>query len=202
MLKENNIEITINGTTAKWYSEKGYNIPKREVQLYYKNKKGEKSKNGKSNQCKNGTKILVKIEDLHSNSNQSITFVCEECKNDCTTSWGAYQNKKTNLCTSCQKKTIKTVGGCHGYWVDKLISSNHDACCDISGEPDKRFLILHHLLSTKIGGKDEKSNYVILSSNYHIAFHRWIGTQKTSTPDKYIKFKELCLIELKKKLAS
>jgi hypothetical protein len=92
---------------------------------------------------------------------------------------------------SCQaKKGFK--GGCQDYWVDKLIINNPDAKCDISGETDKRFLELHHLLSRASGGKNEESNFVVLSANYHRAFHRWVGgTNVPCTPEQYYEFKEL-----------
>ena len=77
-------------------------------------------------------------------------------------------------CRSCAaKKGFK--GGCHSYWVAKLITNNLNAKCDISGETDKRFLVLHHLLSRKKGGKNTKNNYVVLSANYHTAFHNILG---------------------------
>ena len=190
MIKEKTVEITVNSTTMKWYKEKGYDIPTEKVQLYCKNKKGNTIKNGVEYRVKVGTKIIVKVEDLPPNSNEDITVVCEKCGKEYTTRYSFYKKKKTNMCSECQKKTVKR-DGCHSFWVDKLITNNPEAKCDISGETDKRFLVLHHLLSRKRGGKNEAENYVILSANYHMAFHNEIGgTQYGCTPEQYYAFKE------------
>lgn len=81
-------------------------------------------------------------------------------------------------------------GGCHSYWVNALITNNPDAKCDISGETDKRFLVLHHLYSRDNKKEVNKDAYVVLSANYHMAFHVWNGgTNVSCTPEKYYEFK-------------
>ena len=46
------------------------------------------------------------------------------------------------------------------------------------------------MLSRSIGGQNEESNYVILSANYHTAFHNWLGgTAVPSKPEDYLMFK-------------
>lgn len=189
ILKSDTVEITINNSTLRWYIEKGYDIPTEIVQLYCLNKNGKKIKNGIDRRVKLGTKIIVNVNDLSPKSNEIITFICEDCGNEFTTTWQAYKIKHTNKCRVCQCKTIKNTGS-HSYWVNQLIVNNPNAKCDISGETDKRFLILHHLLSRNNGGLDKKSNYVILSANYHLAFHCWNGgTNIPCTPEQYYEFK-------------
>jgi DNA-directed RNA polymerase subunit N (RpoN/RPB10) len=191
MLKEKTVEVVINNTMIKWYRSKGYEIPVEEVQLYCTNKKGERIKNGKKTRVVAGTKIVVNVEDLPPQSNEQVTVICEQCGKEYTTTYQFYKNKKTNKCSECQKKTLKDTGS-HRYWLDKLIVNNPNAKCDISGETDKRFLVLHHLLSRSNGGKDEESNYVILSANYHMAFHSSVGgTGSGCTPEQYYQFKEV-----------
>ena len=192
-MNENNeyVEVNVTSNTLKWYKDKGYDIPVTEVQLYAYNKNGKKIKNGKDYRVTKGTKILVKLDDLPPSSNKKITLTCEYCGKEFTTTFGAYKKKKKGKrCNECAKKRTKG-DGTHGYWVKKLITDNPNACCDISGETDKRFLVLHHLDSRSNGGKNVEENYVILSSNYHTAFHRYMGgTNIPCTKKDYIKFKE------------
>lgn len=199
MIKEEYVEITVNNSMIKWYQSKGYDIPLEKVQLYCKNKKGETIKNGVKYRIKNGTKILVRVDDLPPKSNETITVICEQCGKEYKTRFGFYNSKKTNKCSECQKKTLKNCG-CHSFWINKLITNNPDAKCDISGETDKRFLVLHHLLSRNNGGENTPENYVILSANYHMAFHNSIGgTQYGCTPEQYYEFKNAELETLKNK---
>lgn len=181
------IEISVQGRYIKWYERKGYIVPTYAVQLWtWKN--GKRIKNGIDRRVKLGTKILIDPADLPPSSNQWVQYVCDVCGQPFNTRWSVYRKKMSKSCRVCAaKKGFK--GGCQDYWVDALIINNPDARCDISGETDRRFLELHHLLSKKLGGKNEKLNYVILSANYHTAFHRWVGTQKATTPEQYYQFK-------------
>ena len=189
MLKSDTVEVTINGQTMGWYKSKGYDIPVKAVQQYYTNKQGKRIKNGFETRVVAGTKVIVKVADLPPKSNQQIELICEDCHKEYTTTYQFYKKKKTNKCGECQKKLLKN-DGCHTYWVDKLITNNPDAKCDISGETDKRFLVLHHLLSSKKGGRNTEDNYVVLSANYHMAFHNTLGgTQNGCTPEQYYEFK-------------
>ncbi|MEN6455487.1 MAG: hypothetical protein ABFD10_14620 [Prolixibacteraceae bacterium] len=188
-MSEETVEVTINNRLVKWYRSKGYDIPTREVQLYYF-KDGKRYKNGKEKRIARGTKILVARKDLMPCSNEIIYFKCETCGKPFTTTWQAHRKKISNNCKSCQaKKGFK--GGCHSYWVNVLITNNPDARCDISGETDKRFLVLHHLYSKDNKTELSKDAYVILSANYHMAFHVWNGgTNVSCTPEKYLEFKQ------------
>ena len=184
------IEVTVNGTTLKWYTELGYTVPTHTVQLWAQ-LRGKRVKNGNKVRVAVGTKIVVKLKDLPPSSNQKITRICTSCSNKFTTTYGAYLKKEqSDRCISCAKKKIKGDGS-HGYWVDKLIKNNQKAKCDISGEVDKRFLVLHHLDSRSNGGKNTPSNYVILSANYHLAFHTWNGGMNVlCTKEQYYEFRK------------
>lgn len=185
------IEVSLNCSELSWYRDKGYHIPTTMVQLWATNAKGERTKNGIKHRVAKGTKIMVKRSDLPPMSNRRLVFKCQACGGDYTTTWGAYRDKKTKDCKACVLARVKTTG-CHSYWVDRLITNNPVARCDISGLTDKRFLVLHHLLSRSKGGKNVESNYVILSANYHMAFHVWNGgTNVPCTPEQYIEFKKL-----------
>lgn len=191
MLKNELIEVTVNNSTIRWYKEKGYEIPTKAVQTWYKNKNGKRMKNGIRHRVVHGTKIFVKPEDLPPKSNQRVFLICEECQKEYSTIWQHYALKKTDNCTDCVKKGIKG-NGSHSYWVRQLITENPNAKCDLSGETDKRFLVLHHLLSRKNGGINHPSNYVVLSANYHLAFHSCHGgTSAPCTPEQYYEFKRL-----------
>ena len=187
----NTVEISLNTNQYKWYKQKGYDLPATKVQLWCRNKKGQRTKNGVEYRIAKNTRIVVRREDLPPMSNKQLLFKCSTCGKSYTTSWVAFNKKKSLDCKACTLAKVKTTG-CHTYWVNKLITNNDNARCDISEEKDKRFLVLHHLLSKKLGGKNEESNYIILSANYHQAFHIWNGgTNISCTPEKYHKFKEL-----------
>jgi len=183
-------EIVVQGRMAKWFRERGYDVPTQTTQLLA-TKNGKKVKNGQDVRIRNGTRIVVKIKDLPPASNTNITRLCTSCKKEFTTRYGAYLKKKeSDRCDECSKKKIKGDGS-HGYWVKKLIADNKTAACDISGEEDKRFLILHHLDSRSNGGRNNEENYVVLSANYHLAFHVWNGgTGIPCTMEQYVKFKD------------
>jgi hypothetical protein len=189
-MNSNEIEIVVNNTTLKWYREKGYEIPTHKRQLWA-NKNGERLKNGTKEAVAKSTKIVVKINDLPPASSTYIKRVCTSCKNEFGTSYYSWVKKEqSDRCTDCAKKKIKGDGS-HCYWVGVLITNNKDAICDISGEKDKRFLVLHHLDSRAAGGRNTLDNYVVLSANYHLAFHNWIGgMQVRCKKEQYYEFKK------------
>lgn len=188
MLKYDTIDIIINNSELRWYRAKGYKIPTHTVQLWA-NRQGKKEKNGKSVRVANGTKITVKISDLPPSSNKTVLLICSVCGAEYSTTFGAYKKKQADRCRLCQKRETKG-DGTHGYWVKKLVSNNKNAKCDISGEDDKRFLVLHHLISRSLGGRNIVKNYVILSANYHLAFHLSLGgTGLPCTKEQYLAFK-------------
>jgi hypothetical protein len=186
------VEVFVNSSTIKWYESKGYSIPRRLVQQYCKDSNGNRIKNGFRLRFRKGTKIMVDIKDMAPQSNVLMSFRCSVCGGNSTTMVKSYIIKKyPDTCNGCIKKLIKKGTGSHGYWVIKLIDTNDNAKCDISGETDKRFLVLHHLLNRRSGGKNEESNYVVLSANYHLAFHVWNGgLDKPCIPDQYYRFKD------------
>lgn len=183
------VETVITGRYIKWYERKGYRIPTHLVQLWV-NKNGQRVKNGTEKRVANGTRLMVSTLDLPPASNTKVEYICDTCGETFTVKWQDYRKKMSKSCKICAaRKGFK--GGCQDYWCDKLINDNPDAKCDISGETDKRFLELHHLLSPKLGGKNAEANYVVMSANYHTAFHRWVGTQKATTPEQYHEFKKM-----------
>lgn len=188
MLLSEKIRIRVNNQTLRWYREKGYKIPTHTVQLWA-NVDGKRVKNGKETRVASGTEIDVFVRDLPPSSNVNIDLVCSDCSRAYTTTFGAYKRKHTDKCKACQKKETKN-GGCHSYWVNKLITNNEHAKCDISGERDKRFLVLHHLNGRGERGENSEENYVILSANYHMAFHVSVGgTNVKCTKEQYEEFK-------------
>lgn len=168
------IEIVLNSCEFQWYKNKGYDIPTEKVQLWTNGKDGTKKKNGISYRVKNGTSITVKVIDLPPSSNRKIEWVCTCCKQTFKTTYYAFLRKKSSLCRTCYNTTQRNLDS-QDYWAQQLIDKNESARCAISGERDKRFLVLHHLLSISNGGKNEEANYVVLSANWHMAFHRWMG---------------------------
>jgi len=88
----------------------------------------------------------------------------------------------------------------NGFYRKILIKNNPNAKCDISGETDKRFLVLHHLHNRSDGGENTEDNYVILTNNYHLAFHSWNkGYANNCTRETYEIFKKEELERIGKK---
>lgn len=182
------IEVAVNNQTLRWWQSKGYVIPTT-PRLLYATRDGRRVRNGVKLTVARGTRIQVRIEDLPPKSNAEVTYTCVECRDEFVTQYRAHRDAAVRRCKSCAaRQGFK--GGCHSYWVERLISNNPDARCDISGERDKRFLILHHLLSRSLGGKDAKENYVVLSANLHMAFHNWMGGSSVPCrPEDYASFR-------------
>jgi hypothetical protein len=191
------VEVVVNGRTAKWYRSRGYEIPTQEVQLYA-TIGGKRVKNGRERRVARGTRIVVRTSDLLPASNATIAFTCESCGDVFSTEWRAMRKKRSGNCVACQARLSSWKGGCHSYWVSALIEQNPDARCDISGERDKRFLVIHHLLSRSLGGLDTRDNYVCLSANIHMAFHNWMGGSNIPCrPEDYAKFRSLEIAGMK-----
>lgn len=191
LLSEEWTDIVVNNCDISWLEDKGYKIPTHTRQLWCNGIDGKRVKNGVKICVASDTKLRVKRADLPPSSNRRMKFICNNCGKNYQTTWGKYRTRKFPDCGKCEKSKLKTTG-CHSYWIKKLITDNPEAKCDISGERDKRFLVLHHLLSRKNGGKNEESNYVILSANYHLAFHSCHGGMAAKcAPEQYIKFKQL-----------
>ena len=104
------ILVTVNGTTLKWFSEKGYTIPTTARQLWA-NTKGKRVKNGIKHGVAKGTKIRVKISDLPPASGEKITRLCTSCKKEFTTTYGEWVKKEqTDRCMPCAKVKVKGDG--------------------------------------------------------------------------------------------
>jgi hypothetical protein len=190
MLITQEVLASVNGPYFRHYEEKGYVIPRMKKQKY------EKGANG--NLCKAGTcistenrKILVKVLDLPPTSHYPIQYRCDKCGEVFTVGYNMYRRRRAlgDLCKRCA--TTKDHVTSHERWVKKLIIDNPYAQCDISGENDKRFLVLHHLEGRGDNKNNFRDGYVIISANYHVAFHKFLGsTRVRSTREKYLEFKQ------------
>lgn len=181
------VRVKVTNNTIKWYVDKGYHVPTEKVQLYAKGTNGQRIKNGIELRIKNNTEIFVKPQDLPPSNKSKVECICSKCGAQFTIKWSDWYKKKTDMCRYCSSNAPKVF--CHTYWVKKLITDNPDSKCDISGETDKRFLELHHLTSVKDVIATSPEEYVILSANYHRAFHKYISTTKRCTPELYFEFK-------------
>ncbi len=97
--------IKLNNKNIKYFESLGYQIPR------YKNKNGRK-------QCKRGTKILVKVQDLQPCSTQKIKVRCFRCNKE---RWAKVVNCKDNTKTSCHK--CKNIGWKNGRYYHGLGAS-------------------------------------------------------------------------------
>jgi len=172
MFAEPLTSVMVHHRNAPWYLSKGYRIP--ESRHY-------------PGRPMTGFELEVKTEDIYPGSLQRIPLICEQCGEVYTLRWREYLAKLSNICSACRLHP----DNCHSheYWIRRLVSEAEAPECDICGETDKRFLVLHHLLARSNGGANEAKNYVVLSANYHEAFHRSIGTKSRATPEDYAAFK-------------
>ena len=137
-----------------------------------------------------GGLLVVKTRDLHPGCMQRVDLWCDICITQYSLRWRDYIKKQSNTCKRCLNEPANCSS--HEYWIRRLLLDNPDAICDISGELDKRFLVLHHLQSRKTGGQNEESNYVVLSANHHKAFHGSLGNggRDGCTPEQYYEYKQ------------
>ena len=92
MLLSKEVEVTINHSNYKYYLEKGYTFP---MKLNYRKKPT----------AIEGSKIIVKVEDLPISSGIEIKCTCDFCGKELVNKYGTYNNqmKKNGFirCTSC-----------------------------------------------------------------------------------------------------
>jgi hypothetical protein len=167
--------IRVHHKNAGWYASKGYFIG---PSPHY------------SGRFATGQIIKVKTKDLHVGSLQRVDLYCDTCHQVYSLRFRDYMAKQSNTCQSCIRQPENCVS--HEYWLKRLIINSDTAVCDISGETDKRFLVLHHLWSRSTGGLNEEENYVVLTANFHKAFHSSLenGGRSGCTPTQYKEFKQ------------
>lgn len=168
-------QILVTGKTLRWYKSKGYTTPDKFPV--------------------NGFKTLVSSLDLTPGSCLKVTIKCPECGILFKIPRYKLNKRKSPYCKICLHKVPRLIEGEYQdirSWTKRLIDSNNSAKCDICGETDKRFLQLHHLTPIAAGGRNIESNLVILSANYHSAFHNHYknGVVDTATPEDYYAFRE------------
>ena len=98
MLLTHEVEINITVRNARYYEDKGYEIPK----VY--------SKRTKSMIVQNGAKVMVKVEDIAPTSKAKLQYECDCCHNVFTTNIGDW-NRREHLdkgvyCKDCAVKVL------------------------------------------------------------------------------------------------
>lgn len=98
MLLTKEAEVNITLRNYKYYEDKGYDIPK----VY--------SANAKKMIAQNGSKIMVKIEDIAPNSRTEIKYECDNCHDVFTTNvcdWNRREHlDKGTYCKKCAVKVL------------------------------------------------------------------------------------------------
>lgn len=98
MLLTESVEVMFNGKNAKYYEEKGYEIPR------YWDKKHKKMS------IKQGTKINVKVEDLAKGSHVRVNVACDYCgqvKNVAYKDYLYNHNELGDCCVKCRSVKYK-----------------------------------------------------------------------------------------------
>jgi hypothetical protein len=168
-------DVRVHWRNAGFYASKGYFIGPSE------NYKGRFA---------TGQTIRVKTADLHPGTLKRVDLYCDTCGLVYNLRFRDYMLKQSDTCLACIRAPENCVS--HDYWLKRLIHENPEARCDVSGEKDKRFLVLHHLLSRRDGGLNEETNYVVLTANWHMAFHGSLlgGSRGGCDPEDYYEFKK------------
>ncbi len=142
----------------------------------------------------------VRLADLPPGAAYRVSFTCADCGGNFSTKICFYNKRTTEFCRDCatkrlvyRKESVKIPFGTRGkhYWKKALIQDSVVAACDISNETDKRFLCVHHLKPRHLGGKEERDNVVVITANYHQAYHQEMGNNQSEQVNKesYLAFK-------------
>lgn len=190
-------KITLNSPKVCGYFEaKGYTIP---TERYHRGTNRVGKNMGYRTRYILGTELEIKVSDLTDGSHYRINYTCDECGKEGSTLYNLYVKRVNNDKDHCHECSSRKNGKLNGnrsghkggkhYWKLKLLKDPL-ARCDLSGCGDSRFLVVHHLTPRSQGGSDELDNLVVLTANYHTAFHRWVGGNGgEASPELYLEFK-------------
>jgi hypothetical protein len=184
-LVHDEVEVTLLSPKdcSKW-KDLGYEIP---AERYDRGRNRAGKTLGYRNRYILGSKIKVKVKDLAPTSHVRILYRCASCGAENTTEYIQYLKRTTDLCPTCNKSYMGKANGLvkydrkqrklfgRTYWNRILIKEAENPMCDISGEKDKRFLVVHHIVPRNLGGEDVEENLVIITANLHQAFHAEYG---------------------------
>lgn len=92
MIIQENVLVTLNSITSKHYKSLGYSIPTHI------------DKNHRVS-IKMGTKILVKIQDLPTQSNIKVPVVCDSCSKENLVEYSKVKKSGDYLCVGCSHNT-------------------------------------------------------------------------------------------------
>lgn len=182
-----------------YFESKGYEIP---TERYHRGMNRAGKNMGYRTRYVLGSLIEVKVSDLTPGSHYRVTYTCDTCGVERSTLYNLYlkrqQSEGSDRCPTCAKRVTGRNNGVSHRTGDygknslrlKLLAAP-DVVCDISGEPDKRFLVVHHLIPRSRGGQNTVDNMVVLTANYHTAFHRSLGGNGGECgPEQYYEFRE------------
>ena len=110
MLITEEIEVSLNNKTIKYYEDLGYEIPR------YYNKANNRM------MVKRGTKILVKVEDLPIGSETKVKVKCDKCGKEYKLSYSSYikvVHDGKNYCKKCASKVLNSCENNHRWNANK-----------------------------------------------------------------------------------
>lgn len=180
------VEVTLCSRNIKWYENLGYEIPRR-IDKY-----------GKLT-VKQGTKIMVKVEDLPQGSNVDIDVTCDNCNKIYKLDYYKYNitlHDGKHYCHNCSPKMLisgerhylwdsqkteeerilgrRTIGG-YVDFIKNVLQRDKYICCRCNCTSSK--LNVHHLNSYDwfIEGRTDVKNAVTLCDRCHKNFHLLYG---------------------------
>lgn len=201
------VEIRLSSGNLKWFEEKGYYIPRTEK--IYPNDDGGYRKTYTVTQ---GTKIIVKTNDLKSNSTVKVKVKCDNCGKEYDVEWKKYLQYNHDgkmYCRSCSNKVLNSKENCYNWNPNKtqeeresnrgfqeyaefirrvLIRDNYT--CIITGKTRKETdLEVHHLNGYNwcIEGRTDVKNAVTITKDLHKAFHKKYG-YGNNTKEQFLEF--------------
>lgn len=201
------VEIVLSNQNIKWFEAKGYYIPRTEK--IYKNKNGGDTKSYTVTQ---GTKIIVKVEDLKSASRVKVKVKCDYCGKEYEIEWNKYIQRNHNgkiYCRSCANKALNSKENCSSWnpnitqeerennrgfqeyaeFIRKVLIRDNFTCV-ITGKTRKETdLEVHHLNGYNwcIEGRTDVKNAVTITKDLHKAFHEKYG-YGNNTKEQFLEF--------------
>ena len=183
------VEVKVGGRNDKWFAEKGYDIPKTETKCI--NNYGYEYTRIS---VKQGTTIIVKVEDLPYGSQVKVDCECDECRNPLKKKWQNYikENHDGKLyCQHCFAKVFRSGENslrwnpnktqeereqgriCPEYieYIKKVMTRDNYTCKCCGNHAD----VVHHLYAYAYYPEykhDEKFG-LALCNGCHDSFHTW-----------------------------
>lgn len=180
-LLQDEIEITLNNTTVKYYEELGYSIPK-----HFDSRKRYR--------MPNNAKILVKVCDLQPGSGELVWMQCDDCGKQFHREWRYHKTYDGKIYCSCCVGKLRRGENAYNWnytlsleerianrdypeYNDfiKRVQLRDEYKCKICGKSHN--IVVHHLngFNWFVEGRTDDQNGITLCEECHASFHSIYG---------------------------